>query len=155
MTARARSASSVAVATVLGASLFGGTASAYWRTTGTGTGTGTTGTLTFALTANAATTAGSGTLFPDTAGDLVLQYDNTSVRPVRVTGLLARPLPAATAACKVSLRAPSTYEHARYLLPAGSGTVTVPAAAHMAVDAPSDCQGQTFVLPVTLTVQTA
>jgi len=160
----ARQGSAVLVAAVLGVSLFGGTASAYWRTTGTGTGTATTGTMTVTVDAvpgtavTSAQTTTSGTLVPGGSATALLRLSNSSTFDVVVTGItpgssvVVGDCPAGT----VTLTPPASYTAASFRLAKGtSTTLELTGALSMSSSAPQACMGQVFAVPVTVTVQSA
>jgi hypothetical protein len=161
---RAQRASSVLLAAVLGAAVFGGTASAYWRTTGTGSSTATTGTLIFTVDAvpaaalQSAGTTTAGSLIPDGRATALLRVSNSSELPVTITAISAGSSASVNgcAAGTVTLTPPASYADASFRIEKGSSsTVQLPNALHMSASAVQACMGQSFSLQVTVTVQSA
>jgi len=172
------SLAAVAFGAISLAVMAGGTAYAYWTTTGTGSGTAQA--RVFTAPTVAAGTAPSGQLFPGltadgstVGGDLVLSVSNSNPFPVTITGvsagsgtitasgaLVVSPeTPAqANAACQASSgvsiitkTSPSVTYAAGTNIPAGANNfaVTIAKVVSMSTASVNECQGATFTLPST------
>jgi len=133
----------------LGTGLLGGTAYAFW--TSTGTGTGTASATTFQPVVVSAGAAPPGQLYPGltangttSGGDLVVQASNPNPFPVIVTVTL-NGTPTGCSTTGVTIGAPATFT-----LPASSGTVTLTVSKVLSMSTASsdDCQGATITLPL-------
>lgn len=156
MSRSSRAGLGIVVVVVLVAGL-AGAAHAYWRASGSGGGQATTGTLeVVTIEATTASDAGSSRLQPGGSADVVLKVHNPNPYAVRVVSVtLAGPITAESGVgtCTttgVTFTDPGT---AATLAP-GTQTLVLAGAATMGTSADSGCQGATFRLPVTLTVQT-
>ena len=172
----------VPLAVVIGAAslavMAGGTAYAYWTTTGTGSGTAQA--RVFTAPTVAAGTAPAGQLYPGltadgsaVGGDLVLSVSNSNPFPVTITGVSAgtgtitasgalvvgaETQPQADAACQASSGvsiitkpSPSVTYGTGTSIPAGATNfaVTVSKVVSMSTASVNECQGATFTLPST------
>jgi hypothetical protein len=143
------------VATV--ASLAGaGIAHAYWSTAGTGSAIAGTGTMTISAAAMAGETA-QGTLYPGGAADAIVKMDNPNGYPVQVIAIAATGPAQAGNACTptgVTFTAPTDLSATQFTLPPNKSTVLdLAGAVMMDMTSANACQGQTFSLPVTVTVR--
>lgn len=141
-----------------GASLLlgAGIAHAYWSSGGSGSATANSGTMTIdaaALTGEHAQNA----LFPGGTADAIIKLDNPNGYSVHVIAITMTGTPQAANGCSptgVTFTAPTGFTDARFTLPANQSTVIdLPGAVAMDTTSASACQGQTFSLPVTVTVQ--
>jgi hypothetical protein len=134
-----------------------GTAYAYWATAGSGSGSGSLATMTVETEAFSAGDATNTTLYPGGTADAILRLKNPNGFDVHVTGILATGTPAAGNNCSpagVTFTAPTSFTAPQYTLAAGeSALLHLPGAVAMSTSSASACQGQTFSLPVTVTVQ--
>jgi hypothetical protein len=142
----------IVVTTVLG----GGVAYAYWQSTGSGAGTAGTGTMTISAAALSGETANS-TLYPGGSADAILKVFNPNGYPVQVVAITSAGTPQAGNNCTptgVRFVAPTSFTDAQFTLPADQSTVLhLAGAVSMDTTSASACQGQTFSLPVTVTVK--
>ncbi len=146
----------VAAVTVI-ALLSGGSAFAYWKTTGSGSGTAKVGVG--QTIRSTAVTPATGLLFPSTTpnGSLALTF-TTPVNAI-VTGIAkdpARPVVSSVAGCAVFLEMPAiTGLNISVTAPGPSPVTTLPNRVRLLMDTPANCQGSTFTIPVVLTTQEA
>lgn len=142
----------LACLTMAGVGLTGGTAYAFW--TSTGTGTGAAAATTFQPVAVTAGTAPAGQLWPGlvadgttAGGDLVVSAANPNPFPVTVTVALGG-TPTGCTTTGVTIGAPASFT-----LPAQSGTVTrtMSKVLSMSTASSNDCQGATITVPLTTT----
>ncbi|HEX6357659.1 hypothetical protein [Actinophytocola sp.] len=130
-----------------------GVASAVWSTTATGSGSATGGDLTISGEAVSGETV-TDTLYPGGSADAVIKIHNPNPYPVQVVAITATAVPQAGNGCTptgVSFAAPADPQ---FSLGAGQSTVLhLPGAMSMDLASASTCQGQTFSLPVTVTVR--
>ncbi|HEY4455629.1 MAG TPA: hypothetical protein VGN81_15060 [Pseudonocardiaceae bacterium] len=134
----------------------GGVAYAYWQSTGSGSGSAGSGTMTISGAALSGETANS-SLYPGGSADAILKVFNPNGYPVQVVAIVSAGTPSAGNGCSptgVHFAAPTSFTDAQFTLPADQSTVLDLAGA-MSMDATSAsaCQGQTFSLPVTVTVK--
>lgn len=143
----------IAFAAVLAAfTVFAGAAWAYFTTTGHGSGSATTGTISIHLEATTADTPTT-TLYPGGSADVVVHINNTNGFAVTLTDLVQTGSIQSSGGCT---NADLTFhdQHGKSIaVPTGSNPVHVPDAITMGLNATSDCQGATFTIPVTATVQ--
>jgi hypothetical protein len=143
-----------AVTLVLG--LGAGTAFAYFTSSGHGSGTANTGTP-LAVTVNEATGTVTTPLFPGSTGDLRVSLtnpNNYAVNVVGVTGNGTLTAPLATG-CTTTGVTVNTQTGLSLSVPANASAFTVDIAGAVSMGASSDngCQGATFQVPVSITVQ--
>ncbi|HEY4020000.1 MAG TPA: hypothetical protein VGM75_15015 [Pseudonocardiaceae bacterium] len=142
----------VIVTTVLGS----GVAYAYWQSSGSGTGTAGTGTMTISAAALSGETANSA-LYPGGSADAILKVFNPNGYPVQVAAITSSGTPQAGNNCAptgVQFVAPTSFTDTQFTLPADQSTVLhLAGAMSMDTTSASACQGQTFSLPVTVTVK--
>lgn len=147
-----RLAVAVAVTSLAGT----GIAYAYWESGGTGTGSAQTATMTISAAALSGESPNS-TLFPGGTADAILKIQNPNGFPVQVVGITAGGTPQAGNGCSptgVTFTSPATYTDPQFSLPANQTTVLhLAGAMSMSTSSASTCQGQTFSLPVTVTVR--
>jgi hypothetical protein len=142
----------VVIASVLG----GGVAYAYWQSGGSGSGSAGTGTMTISGAALSGDTANS-SLYPGGSADAILTVFNPNGYPVQVVAITGAGTPRAGNGCSptgVHFAALTSFTDPRFTLAADRSTVLHLAGA-MSMDSTSAsaCQGQTFSLPVTVTVR--
>ena len=142
----------VVVTTIMG----GGVAYAYWQSSGAGTGTAGTDTMTISAAALSGETANT-TLYPGGSADAILKVLNPNGYPVQVVAITSAGTPQAGNGCAptgVHFDAPTSFTDAQFTLPADRSTVLhLAGAMSMDTTSASACQGQTFSLPVTVTVK--
>lgn len=148
----ARVSVTVGTALLVGA----GVAHAYFSSTGAGTGTAANGTMTITAAALAGESA-QNALYPGGTADAIVKLANPNGYPVRVVAIASTGVARAGNGCSptgVAFTAPTDYTAAQFTLPANQST-TLDLAGAVAMDTTSAnaCQGQTFSLPVTVTVQ--
>ena len=135
-----------------------GSAYAYYRTAAaSASDAGTAGAMTIAAQALSAGDANNDTLYPGGSADAILRLRNPNAYPVQVTSIVATDVPAAGNNCSptgVSFTAPTSFAAAQFTLAAdASALLRLDGAVSMTTSSASACQGQTFSLPVTVTVQ--
>lgn len=154
---RTRSRLGPLAAGVVAASILGtGVASAYWGAHGSGAGTAGAGTMTLSASALSGETANS-TLYPGGSADAILKVFNPNGYPVQVVGIAGAGTPQAGNGCAptgVRFVAPTSFTDPQFVLPANQSTVLhLAGAMSMDTTSASACQGQSFSLPVTVTVK--
>lgn len=139
--------------------LFGlgaGAAYAYFTSSGSHAGPGSTGTLQ-SVTVAAATGTPSAPLMPGGSGDVTLQVTNPNgyaVTLVSVTGAGSVTADAGHPGCTTTGVTFTSQPSLSLSIAANSTTqVDLPAAAAMSASSSAGCQGATFSIPVTITVQ--
>lgn len=147
------------VALVVG--LGAGGAYAYWRAQGSGSGTASVGTPA-GVTVVAATATPSSKLIPGSTADLVVQLDNPNVYSVTIVGIAqvgttVTPVGGtgpgtACSSANTGVSVP-TQTGLSLTVANGSNTFHLTNAATMAASSASGCQGASFQIPVTVTVQ--
>jgi len=136
------------------------TAWAYWQSSGSGAGAATTGTLA-PVTVSAFTGGDANTakLYPGgPAADVMLRVDNTNAYAVTLVGVALTANSSITAVggsgtCAttgLTFTAPSNPSIA---VPPGSHLIRLASAATMGATSDNGCQGASFHIPVTITVQ--
>jgi hypothetical protein len=150
----------VAVVTIAGIS---GMAYAYWTSTGSGSAVASAGTMeTVTIEALAGGDTPSGRLYPGgPAGDVVIKVHNPnpfSVSVVSVTGNGTITGVGGTGTCSTTgvtfdLADVASITPSPTLAASSSTLLHLPAAASMSLASDDGCQGATFEIPVTLTVQ--
>jgi len=148
------------LAAALAAAVLGmaaGAAYAYFTATGSGAGSASAGTL---QTVTISATAGSPTtpLLPGETGDVVLEVSNPNafaVTLVSVTGSGTITVDGAHSGCNPSAVTFTSQTGLSISIPASSTDyqVDLPGAASMSAAAANACQGATFSIPVTITVE--
>lgn len=142
----------VGAALVLGV----GVAHAYWSSGGSATGTATSGTMTISAAALAGESAQTA-LYPGGSADAIVKIANPNNYTVHVVGISATGTAVAANNCAptgITFTAPTNFSAAQFTLPANQSTVLdLTGAVAMDTTSASACQGQTFSLPVTVTVQ--
>ncbi len=156
------------VALVIG--LGTGTAYAYFTSQGSGTGSATVGTPANVVLGQSTivTVSSSGYLVPGGTGDLFVRVNNPNSFAVTVTGIsqTGNVVVVGSAGCTSDTAWPTTLGNSgvsvptnaavNITVPANSGpsfTLDIPNAASMTTTSASACQGATFQVPVTITVQ--
>jgi hypothetical protein len=133
-----------------------GVAFAYWDSTGSGSGTATDGTMTISAAALSGETPNS-TLYPGGSADAILKVFNPNGYAVQVVSIVGTGAAQAGNNCAptgVHLVAPTNFTDPQFTLPADQTTVLhLSGAMAMDTTSASACQGQTFSLPVTVTVK--
>jgi hypothetical protein len=145
-------ATGIVITTIMG----GGIAYAYWQTDGSGAGSAGTGTMTISAAALSGETANS-TLYPGGSADAILKVFNPNDYPVQVVAIASAGTPQAGNSCSptgVHFVTPTSFTDAQFTLPADqSAALHLAGAMSMDTTSASACQGQTFSLPVTVTVK--
>jgi hypothetical protein len=135
-----------------GVGLTGGTAYAYWLTTGTGTGSAAASTAQ-ALTTSVATTGGT-LLYPGATGDVRLTINNPNPFPVTVSSVsdLGTITSDKGAACDAATGVAFVDQTGLALAvpAASSATFTLVGAVTMDNSSDNSCQGATFTIGVSL-----
>ncbi|MBR7744150.1 hypothetical protein KC207_12720 [Phycicoccus sp. BSK3Z-2] len=147
----------VAAVVTVGSVLAGGSAFAWWSTTGAGSGDGTVG-APVALTTTASVASGAA-LVPGGSAPLVLTVTNPNPTSVLVTAVRldgSRPV-AVSGAVGACTAPPVTVDAATSSsVPAGGTvTLTLPDAVALGAGAPSGCQGASLTVPVVLDGRTS
>lgn len=130
---------------------------AYFTSSGNGTGSASTGTMQ-AVTISAATVSPSTPLLPGGSGDVTLEVTNpnsVAVTVVSVTGSGGGiTADSGHPGCTTTGVTFTSQTGLSDNIPAGSTTaIDLPGAASMATTSSAGCQGATFSIPVTITVQ--
>jgi len=125
-----------------------GAAYAYFTSAGSGSGTASIGTLKN-VTLVTATGTVTNSLIPGGKGDVTLTVDNTNDFPVTLVKVDANGTPGNS--CGVTLIPQDSLDHT--IGANGDASVTLANAASMDVSSATSCQGATFSIPVTITVQ--
>jgi hypothetical protein len=131
-----------------------GAAFAYFTSTGSSTASASTGTLTVSISATAGTPTTA--LYPGGTGDVTLQVNNPSNHAVTLTSVVQDGTITASGGC--------TAPDLTFTVPAADLPVSIPAnangfqvdlsgAAALSTASPDSCQGATFSIPVTITVE--
>lgn len=144
----------VAIMGLVGAA--GGVAYAYWTSHGSGSGSGTTGTMTINVTGLVGDDTNQTTLIPGGTGDVILRVTNPNSFPVHVTSITSNGSATASPVCTptgVTFNAPSDYTPAQFTLSPGSSLIRLGGASSMSTASASGCQGSTFSMPLSVTVQ--
>ncbi|GAB3350093.1 hypothetical protein [Amycolatopsis echigonensis] len=133
-----------------------GVAFADWSSTGSASGTAATGTMTVTAAALSGETPAS-TLYPGGTADALVKLANPNGFSVQVVAITATGPAQAGNGCGptgVTFTSPSGYADPQFSLAAGQSTVLrLTGALAMDTTSSNACQGQTFSLPVTVTVQ--
>ena len=145
----------LAAAAVAATAILGGSAHAYWTNTGAGTGSATAGAgLTIKSTA---VIPSSGLLFPSLTPNGSLALTFTSPVNATVTGIAKNPsqnITSSVAGCAAFIELnPITGLNIPVVAPGPTATTTLTNRVRMLIDAPANCQGATFTIPVVLTAQ--
>ncbi|HVT78801.1 MAG TPA: hypothetical protein VHD87_17300 [Acidimicrobiales bacterium] len=143
----------IALAVVLGIAA----ACAYWRTTGSGSGSGGGSAPSTVTVLGAAATPGS-SLAPGGTADLVLQFTNPNSYAVTLTGITQNGSVTSVggASCTGATSGVSVPTRTGLSAAVASGatvTVDIASGASMAATSVSGCQGASFRIPVTVTLQ--
>jgi hypothetical protein len=142
--------------TLIALAITGTAALAYWTSHGSGSGSSTTGTLTINVTALAGGDANQTSLLPGSTGDVIIRVNNPNSSSVHVTSIASNGNATANNGCTptgVTFTAPSDYSAAQFTLSPGSSLLRLAGAVAMSSASASTCQGATFTLPVSVTVQ--
>lgn len=146
-----------AVVAALAAVLCGaGVAWAYWSSGGTGTGNASAGDMTINVTALQGGDNNQSAMLPGTSADVVLRVDNPNSFAVQVTSIASNGAAVASNGCTptgVTFSSPTDYSPAQFTLAPGSNLIRLGGAASMSTSSSSACQGATFSIPVSVTVQ--
>ena len=127
---------------------------AYWRTSGSGSGTASVGTA-----SNVTLLAASGTptslLSPGGSADLLVTLNNPNSYAVTIVGAAQNGTVTAVggSGCTTSGVSVPTQSGLTISVASGTHTVTISNGALMSSSSDSGCQGASFQIPVTLTVQ--
>jgi hypothetical protein len=151
---RSRLLVALAVVVLLG---LGGAAFAYFQATGHGSGAATDGSLQAVTVQAVASGSPSSTLVPGGTADLIVQVQNPNTVTVRITSIAQNgsATPVGGIGCTSSndgVSVPSETGLSISLAP-GTQVVHFAGAASMSLSSASGCQGASFDIPVTLTVQ--
>jgi predicted ribosomally synthesized peptide with SipW-like signal peptide len=142
---------SVAVALGLGT----GTAYAYWSSTHSGSGSATTGNVQ-AVTLVAAAGTVSSKLIPGTTADLSLELNNPNSYTVTITGIAQNgsvTVVGGTGCTATGVTVPTKTGLSVTVASGNNAVAHIPNGASMDATSDSGCQGSSFHVPVTLTVQ--
>ncbi len=136
---------------------FGGAALAVFTSTGQGSGAVADGTATTVTVQAVASGSPTSTLVPGGPADLIVQVQNPGSQTVRITGISQNgaATPVGGGGCTSSndgVTVPSETGLSITVAP-GTQVLHVAAAASMSLSSASGCQGLSFDIPVTLTVQ--
>lgn len=133
-----------------------GAVHAYWSSSGSGANTATTGTMTISAAALAGEHARTA-LYPGGTADAIIKVDNPNGQTVHVVAITETGTAQAGNNCSptgITFTAPTSFTDPQFTLPANQSTVLdLAGAVTMDTTSASACQGQTFSLPVTVTVQ--
>ena len=144
-----KGAIAVGAATTL--ALGGGIAWAAWSSSGSGSGSATS-TTSVNSTISSDTTGNP--LYPGASTTFTVKIDNPNSYPVKVNSI---PAGTSNATGTAGACPAGTVTSDPLTAPSGTiaahGTATYTLTAHMAADAPDACQGQTFTLPLTASLQ--
>ena len=150
-----RRSAAVAVAGIAMTLAFGGSAYAYFTTGGSGSGSATVGVGN--TIKSTAVTPASGFLFPSTTANGSLALTFTSPLNATVTGIAKdadRTITSSVAGCENFIELSSIIGLSiAVVAPGPTATTTLPNRVRMLIDAPANCQGATFTIPVVLTAQ--
>jgi hypothetical protein len=154
MTRRATMVAGAVAALTVG--LAGGAAYAYFNGSGLGSGAATTGAPS-AITVLAATGTVTNKLAPGTTGDLRLTLNNPNSGAVTITGVAGNGVVTASGgigSCSTTgVSVPNQSGLSVSVASGSSVSVVIPGAVAMNASSSTGCQGATFRVPVTLTVQ--
>jgi hypothetical protein len=144
-----------AIALMIGVGV--GSAFAFWSSHGTGSGTASTGTPA-GVTVLAATGTPSTKLIPNTSADLTVTLDNPNSYAVTITGVAQNGTvtPVGGTGCTAANAGVSVATQSLLTVSVASGSgvvVHLANAVAMSSGSASGCQGASFQIPVTLTVQ--
>jgi hypothetical protein len=147
-----------ASATVVAGALAGG-AYAYWSSHGSGSGTVSVG-APLSVTVEAASGTPSSTLLPSGTADLLVQVTNPNAYPVTIvrisqnlSGTVSVNGGTGCTAPNAGVSVPTQVGLTVSVAPGPSVVVHIPGGASMTSGSASGCQGASFQIPVTLTVQ--
>jgi hypothetical protein len=150
MTRRAAALSGAVVAVLAGAGL----AFAYFTSTGSSTASASTGTLSVSIAATAGTP--SDPMYPGgPAGDVTLEVNNPNSFAVTLTSVVGDGTITASGGCTAPDVTFANQTGLQISIPANSTNyqVDLSGAASLGASSPNDCQGATFSIPVTITVE--
>lgn len=139
----------------------GGAALAYWRTTGSGSGASSVGTAQNVTVQAVASGTPATTLIPGGSGELLIQISNPNLYSLTLTSvaLSGSVTSTGTTGCTTTGVTVATQSGLNFTLAAGTAAGAVPTVVHipngaaMSTASDSGCQGATFQIPVTVTVQ--
>jgi hypothetical protein len=147
-----------AAAMALTGALAGG-AYAYWTAHGTGSGTASVG-APLSVTVQAASGTPSSALLPSGTADLLVQVTNPNAYPVTIVGVsqnLSETVSVSggtgCTAANAGVAVPTQVGLTVSIAPGPSVVVHIPSGASMTAGSAGGCQGASFQIPVTLTVQ--
>jgi hypothetical protein len=134
-----------------------GAAAAYWNGHGAGWASAATGTMgTVSVTAFTGGDAPSTALLPGGSSDVVLRISNTNSYSVTLTAISLNGSITASGGvrtCSVSGVSTNFPSSPSITVPAGSNLIHLSSAAVMSAGSSSGCQGATFSIPITVTIQ--
>lgn len=148
----------LAAAVALSGALAGGVL-AYWRTSGSGSGAASVGTAQSVTIQAVATGSPSTKLTPGNAADLLVQLSNANSYTVTLVGISQSGSGSVTVVggtgCTAANASVSVPTVTGLTIPVGSGVqvVHIPGGASMDATSNTGCQGASFQIPVTVTVQ--
>jgi hypothetical protein len=149
----------VAVLTAVGVLAVGGAAWAYFTTSGSGTGHGSTGTMS-TVTLNVTAGTASTPLYPGGTGDVSLEVNNPNAYAVTLVSVALKTGGTITAdaghlGCTTTGVTFATQTGLSTTIPSGASAdrIDLAGAVSMNSSSLSACQGATFSIPVTITVQ--
>ena len=151
----------IVAAVVLAAMLsLGGLAFASWTPSDTGNPSTTGGTTAPSSGSTTSTVAGSavtvGVLYPTQRGDAVITVNNPNSYPVKVTSVAANGTVTASGGsgtCSTTGVTLTSSNPGTAVAANGSATATLAGAVAMANTSDNGCQGATFTIPVTVTIE--
>lgn len=133
-----------------------GIALAYWSTSGGGAGSATGATMTINVTALQGGDTNQKSLLPGQSGDVIVRVNNPNAFSVHVTSIVQNGDVTASNGCSqtgVTFTAPSDYSSGQFTLSPGSHLIRIGGGAIMSLASDSACQGATFTMPLSVTVQ--
>lgn len=140
----------------------GGVAFAAWSSSGSGAASSkATSALPPTTTAVSASAFTSGLLYPGGTGDARITVNNPNPYPVKVTSVVSSGAPTGSGGsgtCSttgVTVSTSTSNVSSSVIAANGSTTLTLPGAASMSNSSETGCQGATFSVPVTVTIESA
>jgi predicted ribosomally synthesized peptide with SipW-like signal peptide len=154
-----RTSFTVVLAAIVVAGLIAGGAFAYFHASGSGSGAATDGSLQAVTVQAVASGSPNSTLVPGGTADLIVQVQNPNSIAVRITSIAQNesgtPVVMGGNGCTPANDGVTVTTETGLSISVAPGTqvVDIAGAASMALSSASGCQGASFDLPVTLTVQ--
>ena len=151
----------VGLSGVLTLAIGGGAALAFWRTTGSGSGASSVGTAQSVTVQAVASGTPATTLIPGGSGELLIQISNPNTYAVTLTSVTQNGSVSSTGTSGCSTTGVTVPTKTGLTITVAAGTaggavitvVHIPNGAAMSTASDSGCQGATFQIPVTVTVQ--